>query len=97
MRNAIPHPRILGVIKECGGKMWMGERMSSFFVLSSFKYPEWMGIGQWHRASEDFFESFKNYDEAGSLQRTTVLKYVVLANMLTGSEVNPFDSQEAKP
>jgi len=78
MRNAIPHPRILGVIKECGGKMWMGER-------------------QWHRASEDFFESFKNYDEAGSLQRTTVLKYVVLANMLMGSEVNPFDSQEAKP
>jgi len=29
MRNAIPHPRILGVIKECGGKMWMGERMFS--------------------------------------------------------------------
>lgn len=26
VRNAIPHPRILGVIKECGGKMWMGER-----------------------------------------------------------------------
>jgi len=57
----------------------------------------WMGERQWHRASEDFFESFKNYDEAGSMQRTIVLKYVVLANMLTGSEVNPFDSQEAKP
>lgn len=26
VRSAIPHPRILGVIKECGGKMWMGER-----------------------------------------------------------------------
>jgi len=26
-----------------------------------------------------------------------VLKYLVLANMLTGSEVNPFDSQETKP
>lgn len=25
MRSAIPHPRILGVIRECGGKMWMGE------------------------------------------------------------------------
>jgi len=68
----------MGVIKECGGKMWMGER-------------------QWDRASEDFFESFRNYDEAGSQQRIQVLKYLVLANMLTGSEVNPFDSQETKP
>lgn len=78
IRSAIPHPRIMGVIKECGGKMWMGER-------------------QWQRASEDFFESFRNYDEAGSPQRIQVLKYLVLANMLTGSEVNPFDSQETKP
>ncbi|KAF5384946.1 hypothetical protein D9615_001144 [Tricholomella constricta] len=78
VRSAIPHPRIMGVIKECGGKMWMGER-------------------QWNRASEDFFESFRNYDEAGSPQRIQVLKYLVLANMLTGSEVNPFDSQETKP
>ncbi|KIP11710.1 hypothetical protein PHLGIDRAFT_27735 [Phlebiopsis gigantea 11061_1 CR5-6] len=78
VRSAIPHPRILGVIKECGGKMWMGER-------------------NWTRATEDFFDSFKNYDEAGSPQRIQVLKYLVLANMLTGSEVNPFDSQETKP
>ncbi|KAF8516095.1 PCI domain-containing protein [Gautieria morchelliformis] len=78
VRSAIPHPRIMGVIKECGGKMWMGEK-------------------QWNRASEDFFESFRNYDEAGSPQRIQVLKYLVLANMLTGSEVNPFDSQETKP
>lgn len=78
VRSAIPHPRIMGIIKECGGKMWMGER-------------------QWNRASEDFFESFRNYDEAGSPQRIQVLKYLVLANMLTGSEVNPFDSQETKP
>lgn len=78
VRSAIPHPRILGVIKECGGKMWMGE-------------------GNWARATEDFFDSFKNYDEAGSPQRIQVLKYLVLANMLTGSEVNPFDSQETKP
>jgi len=78
VRSAIPHPRIMGVIKECGGKMWMGER-------------------QWARAGEDFFESFRNYDEAGSAQRIQVLKYLVLANMLTGSAVNPFDSQETQP
>jgi hypothetical protein len=58
---------------------------------------EQVSPGQWNRASEDFFESFRNYDEAGSPQRIQVLKYLVLANMLTGSEVNPFDSQETKP
>ncbi|KAI8064168.1 PCI domain-containing protein [Gongronella butleri] len=78
VRSAIPHPRIMGVIRECGGKMHMREK-------------------QWENAQSDFFESFKNYDEAGSPQRIQVLKYLVLANMLTESQINPFDSQETKP
>jgi len=51
----------------------------------------------WKEAQSDFFESFKNYDEAGSLQRIQVLKYLVLTTMLMGSDINPFDSQETKP
>ncbi|RUP46953.1 PCI domain-containing protein [Jimgerdemannia flammicorona] len=78
VKSAIPHPRIMGVIRECGGKMHMGEE-------------------EWDKAQTDFFESFKNYDEAGSPQRIQVLKYLVLANMLTESQINPFDSQETKP
>ncbi|KAG0170455.1 COP9/signalosome complex subunit Csn2 [Apophysomyces sp. BC1015] len=78
VKSAIPHPRIMGVIRECGGKMHMSEK-------------------QWDKAQTDFFESFKNYDEAGSPQRIQVLKYLVLANMLTESQINPFDSQETKP
>ncbi|TYJ57402.1 hypothetical protein B9479_001942 [Cryptococcus floricola] len=78
VKNAIPHPRILGVIKECGGKMWMNER-------------------EFGRASEDLFESFKQYDESGSAQRIQVLKYLVLNTMLNASDINPFDSQEIKP
>ena len=85
----------MGVIKECGGKMWMGERTAFQTIYSIFAFI--FALGQWNRASEDFFESFRNYDEAGSPQRIQVLKYLVLANMLTGSEVNPFDSQETKP
>ncbi|CAG8636011.1 11155_t:CDS:10 [Paraglomus occultum] len=78
VQSAIPHPRIMGVIRECGGKMHMGEK-------------------EWDKAQTDFFESFRNYDEAGSPQRIQVLKYLVLANMLTESQINPFDSQETKP
>jgi COP9 signalosome complex subunit 2 len=54
-------------------------------------------VENWDSAQSDFFESFKNYDEAGSLQRIQVLKYLVLTTMLTGSDINPFESQETKP
>lgn len=78
IQSAIPHPRIMGVIRECGGKMHMGQR-------------------EWEKARNDFFEAFKNYDEAGAQRRIQCLKYLVLANMLMNSDINPFDSQEAKP
>ncbi|KAF2720346.1 CSN2 COP9 signalosome complex [Polychaeton citri CBS 116435] len=78
VRSAVPHPKIMGVIRECGGKMHMSEE-------------------NWKEAQSDFFESFRNYDEAGSLQRIQVLKYLVLTTMLMGSDINPFDSQETKP
>ncbi|CAH1980558.1 unnamed protein product [Acanthoscelides obtectus] len=78
IKSAIPHPLIMGVIRECGGKMHLRE-------------------GEFEKAHTDFFEAFKNYDESGSPRRTTCLKYLVLANMLMRSGINPFDSQEAKP
>lgn len=78
IKSAIPSPRIMGVVRECGGKMHMAE-------------------GHWADAQSAFFESFKNYDDAGSPQRIHVLKYLVLANMLAESQINPFDSQETKP
>jgi len=78
VRSAVPHPKIMGIIRECGGKMHMSEE-------------------NWKEAQGDFFESFRNYDEAGSLQRIQVLKYLVLTTMLMGSDINPFDSQETKP
>ena len=48
-------------------------------------------------AATDFFEAFKAYDEAAIGRRIQCLKYLVLANMLMESEVDPFDAQEAKP
>jgi COP9 signalosome complex subunit 2 len=53
--------------------------------------------GEYEKAHTDFFEAFKNYDESGSPRRSTCLKYLVLASMLMKSDINPFDSQEAKP
>jgi COP9 signalosome complex subunit 2 len=78
VKSAVPHPKIMGVIYECGGKMHMTEE-------------------NWEAAQSDFFASFRNYDEAGSLQRIQVLKYLLLTTMLMKSDINPFDSQETKP
>ena len=78
VRSAVPHPKIQGIIRECGGKMHMSEE-------------------NWKDAQSDFFESFRNYDEAGDLRRIQVLKYLLLTTMLVKSDINPFDSQETKP
>eukprot|EP00050_Salpingoeca_kvevrii_P018751 m.78007 g.78007 ORF g.78007 m.78007 type:complete len:495 (-) comp8152_c2_seq3:1481-2965(-) len=78
VKSAIPHPLVMGTIRECGGKMHLIEE-------------------QWGKAYEDFFEAFKNYDESGSPKKINCLKYLVLANMLMRSAVDPFDAQESKP
>ena len=100
VKSAIPHPRIMGIIRECGGKMHMSERVSflvQFLTRSKNWLKEMLYTGEWGKAQVDFFEAFRNYDEAGSPQRTQVLKYLVLAHMLMGSDIDPFDSQETKP
>ncbi|OQS07750.1 COP9 signalosome complex subunit [Thraustotheca clavata] len=74
---AISDPRIMGVIREEGGKLYLSE-------------------GQWNLAYNEFFESFRNYQEVGNARAKQCLKYVVLANMLASSDINPFDSREAK-
>jgi len=56
-----------------------------------------MSEKKWEAAYNEFFEAFKNYQETGNSSRAkTMLKYVVLANMLALSDINPFDSREAK-
>eukprot|EP00053_Salpingoeca_punica_P009737 m.87658 g.87658 ORF g.87658 m.87658 type:complete len:443 (+) comp15138_c0_seq2:104-1432(+) len=78
IRSAIPHPLIMGIIRECGGKMHLVQQ-------------------EWEHAYQDFFEAFKSYDESGSPKKISCLKYLVLANMLMRSGVDPFDAQESKP
>jgi COP9 signalosome complex subunit 2 len=95
VRSAVPHPRIMGIIRECGGKMHMSEGRQE--VAAAGRDRLLTGVENWKEAQSDFFESFRNYDEAGSLQRIQVLKYLVLASMLMKSEINPFESQETKP
>lgn len=55
-----------------------------------------MGSGDWVRAYDEFYAAFKCYSDSGNYAARRCLKYVVLANMLSLSSINPFDTQEAK-
>lgn len=74
---AITHPRVMGVIRECGGTI--------LFYRSDY-----------NKARMEFYECFKNYDEAGLVAKKKILKYLSLCSILTEEEVNPFESQETQ-
>ena len=69
MSSVINDPRVLAIIKETGGKIFMSEK-------------------KWEKALDELFESFKNYQESGNTRAKTVLKYVILASILSASEIN---------
>ncbi len=97
IKSAIPHPHIMGVIRGTPLVKLFRQFRVDFVCISECGGKMHLREGEFDKAHTDFFEAFKNYDESGSVRRTACLKYLVLANMLTQSAINPFDSQEAKP
>jgi len=70
-------PRVQGIIKECGGKMYMGEK-------------------RWDMALQQFNESFRIFVECGHIRARILLKYVILVALLSNSDVDFTESNEAK-
>lgn len=77
VKPAITHPRVMGIIRECGA------------IIQFYR-------DNYDKARVEFYECFKHYDEAGSLSKKKVLKYLSLCSMLSDNEVNPFESQETQ-
>lgn len=77
LNSVVNDPRVIAIIKETGGKIYMSEK-------------------NWAKALDEMFESFKNYQESGNTRAKTVLKYVILASILSGSEINYAETREAK-
>lgn len=48
------------------------------------------------QAEQELLESFKSYQDIGNPNAKFLLKYVVLASILSGSTINPFDNKEAR-
>ena len=51
---------------------------------------------KWKESTEELIDAFKFYQEVGNPQAKTVLKYLVLAEMLSMSEINIFCGREAR-
>ena len=51
---------------------------------------------RWDAALQEFFESYKHLVDIGNNKAQTLLKYVVLASLLSGSEVDYLGTREAK-
>ncbi|CAI2369483.1 unnamed protein product [Moneuplotes crassus] len=77
LSTVINDPRVSGVIKEHGGKLYMIEK-------------------QWKKACDELFEAFKCYQEVANSSAKTILKYVILASIISESEINYAETQEAK-
>jgi COP9 signalosome complex subunit 2 len=55
-----------------------------------------MSEKRWDAALEEFFESYKSLVDVGSSRAQTLLKYVVLASLLSGSKIDYLGTREAK-
>lgn len=75
--SPVTHPRIIGIIKECGGKI-------EFFKKN------------YEHSRQNFYESFKQFDESGSIEKNKVFKYLILLSIVSENEFNPFESQETQ-
>lgn len=76
--SPVTHPRIMGIIKQCGGKLEFYDK-------------------NYHESKSKFYESFKNFDESGSIiEKKESFKYLILLSIITENEFNPFESQETQ-
>jgi len=57
----------------------------------------WGDDGNWQKAYQDFYLAFTTYQEAGmGTNAKQCLTYVIVSNMLSGGNANPFDAREAQ-
>lgn len=77
LNAAVADPRIMGIIREEGGKMQMSEN-------------------NWEEAYNELNTAFRSFQECGNSRAKDCLKYLVLASMLSLSDINPFAAPEAK-
>lgn len=84
------HPKVQALSSAISDPRIMGVVHESFGRMHMLE-------GKYEEGYTQFYEAFKGYQEAGRQSNArNALKYLVLANMLALSDINPFDSREAK-
>jgi COP9 signalosome complex subunit 2 len=65
-------------------------------VLREYGGKILMQQGRYDDAYNEFYEAFRAFSDAGQTRGKKLLKYAVVANILSLSNINPFDCREAK-
>lgn len=106
IKSAIPHPRVIGLIRECGGKMHMAEHKWEHAYTDFFEaFKSYDEAGNQRRIQcLKYLVHMRR-----TIQRLTTPYFSgvmltdfnglrqVLANMLAKKDLDPFNAQEAKP
>lgn len=100
LNAAVSDPRVMGCVVISAVPYYCVEAHQRFVLCARVIREEggamYMTNAQWLLAYHEFNEAFRNYQEAGNPRAKSCLKYVVLANMLALSDINPFAAREAK-
>ena len=68
----------------------------SIGVLREYAGKVLMSQGRYEDAYNEFYEAFRALSDSGQSRGKKMLKYAVVANILSLSNINPFDCREAK-
>lgn len=93
-KAAVSDPRIMGIIREELGKMFM--RKCPPFPHFPIGHLMLTGENNFSAAYDELNEAFRKYQEIGNSRAKDCLKYLVLTSMLALKDINPFSAKEAK-
>ena len=88
--------RLKEILAKCNQASSAVSNPRSMAIIREYAGKIFMSESRYDDAYNELFEAFKTNSDAGNIRARTVLKYVVLANMVGLSTINPFDSREAK-
>ncbi len=85
IKSAIFHPKIMG--KMTWVRKTRNIAYSFLGIIRECGGKMHMSEKEWEKGHTDFFEAFKNYDEAGSPRRIQCLKYLVLGRLIATAPI----------
>ena len=95
---AVPNKtkRLKEILRNCERVSSAVSNPRSAAIMREYAGKILMNQGRFDDAYNEFYEAFKALSDSGQSQAKQLLKFAVIANILSLSGISPFDSREAK-